>query len=58
MNWSGFLILACCVVVMLGCFASRTRALDAEENVRKMMVFWWKNAKPGLPVPHEFQRRK
>lgn len=58
MTWSGFIVLACCVLVMWGCIASRTRSLDAEENVRKMLVWWWKQAKPGMPIPHELQRRK
>lgn len=52
------ILFACCVVALLGCMSMLNRIRAAEEHIRTLLTWWWKQAKPGMPIPHELQRRK
>lgn len=35
-----------------------TKAAASVAEAKGFIVAWWRQAKPGMPIPHELQRRK
>lgn len=50
-------IVACAFFAFLARYHAN-KAARSLEDAKATIAAWWRQAKPGMPIPHELQRRK